>query len=162
MRFSLEHVFDAPIGVVEQASNSDEFLALVSDLPNVGERKVTELTTNDDGTMHRVTRYTLGSQLPAPVVAVLGQTASWDEIADFDPSTHAWTFTIKPNVLAGRFECNGSYRFEPSGERTTRRVDVDVKVSVPLVGGRVEKEIRKGLVDTMEAEAAALSDFIAR
>jgi hypothetical protein len=33
-------------------------------------------------------------------------------------------------------------------------------VKVPLVGSRVEKEIRKGLVETLEAEAKLLREYL--
>jgi hypothetical protein len=163
MRFSLEHRFDAPVDVVERAANDDAYQATLTDLPNLGERRVTELTQHPDGSIHRVARYKLGSQLPAPVVAVLGQTATWDEIADFDPATHTWTFRIAPHILAGRIACHGSYVFVPEtdGNGTRRTVEVDLEVRVPLFGGRAEREIRKGLVETMDAEARLLSDFLA-
>jgi hypothetical protein len=161
MRFSLEHRFDAPPDVVAAASNSDDYQALLGDLPNLGERKVKSLETNEDGSIHRVTHYKLGAQLPAPVVAVLGESATWDEIADYDPQAKRWTFEIKPHVLGSRIRCGGSYSFEPDGDGTRRTVDVDIKVKVPLVGGRVENEIKKGLVETMEAEADILGRYLA-
>jgi hypothetical protein len=162
MRFTLEHTFDAPIDVVEKASNSPDYQQMLDDLPNLGKRKVTSLEEHTDGSMHRVTHYTLGAQLPAPVVAVLGQSATWDEVADYDPATHTWTFEIKPHVLGGRLKCHGNYRFQEDGQQTTRVVEVDVKVKVPLVGGRVENEIRKGLVETMDAEATLLQEYLSR
>ena len=163
MRLTLEHRFDAPVDHVVKAANSDEFQALVQNLPNVGERTVTGCETAADGTIHRVTRYKLGSQLPAPVVAVLGQTATWDEVADFDPHANRWTFEIRPHVLKGRLRCTGSYAFaSDTDDTTTRTVDVDIQVKVPLVGGRAEREIKKALVETMDAEAAALTDYLAR
>ena len=160
MRFQLEHTFDAPVDVVEKASNAPDYQASLNDLPNLGKRTVKSLEEHPDGSMHRVTHYTLGAQLPAPVVAVLGQSATWDEIADYDPETHTWTFAIKPHVMAGRLDCKGRYTFVSDGEGTKRVVDVDIKVKVPLVGGRVEKEIRKGLVETLEAEAKLLREYL--
>jgi hypothetical protein len=163
MRFTLEHRFDAPLDVVEKAANSAEFLTLVEQLPNVGTRKVTELTENPDGTIHRITNYSLDAQLPAPVVAVLGKTATWDEVADYDPSTHTWTFVIKPHVLGGRLDCKGSYTLSAETPASTKRtVDLDIKVKVPFVGGRVEGEIRNGLVESLEAEATLLAEYVTR
>lgn len=160
MRFTLEHGFDAPVEAVEKASNSADYQERLGDLPNLGERRVKELKKHPDGSMHRVVHYKLGSQLPVPVVAVIGSAATWDEVADFDPANHEWTFEIKPHVLSGRIECRGRYTFEPDGEQTKRTVEVDLKVKVPLVGGRVEKEIAKGLRETMDAEARLLVDYL--
>jgi hypothetical protein len=160
MRFTLEHRFGAPVDVVEKASNEPAYQERLSDLPNLGERRVKQLQESPNGSIHRVVHYKLGSQLPAPVVAVIGSAATWDEVADFDPSSHEWTFQIHPHVLAGRIECSGRYTFEPDGDGTTRKVEVDLKVKVPLVGGRVEKEIAKGLRETMDAEAELLVDYL--
>ena len=160
MRFTLEHRFDAPVDVVAKAANDPAYQATLDDLPNLGERRVTKLEERPDGSIHRAVRYKLGAQLPAPVVAVLGQTATWDEIGEFDPSTNEWTFEIKPHVLGGRLQCNGRYAFVPDGEGAKRLVEVDLKVKVPLVGGRAEREIKKGLVETMDAEARLLADFL--
>jgi hypothetical protein len=160
MRFTLEHRFDAPVDVVSKAANDPAYQASLDDLPNLGERRVTKLEERPDGSIHRVVRYKLGSQLPAPVVAVLGQTATWDEIGEFDPTTHEWTFEIKPHVLGGRLQCHGRYTFVPDGDGTKRLVEVDLKVKVPVVGGRAEREIKKGLVETMDAEARLLADYL--
>lgn len=161
MRFSLEHHFDAPVDVVETASNDTAYQDRLANLPNLGERNVTKLDHHPDGSIDRVTHYKLGSQLPAPVVAVIGSAATWDEVATFDPGKREWTFRIRPQVLAGRIDCKGLYRFVPDGDRTKRIVEVDLRVKVPLVGGRVEREIGKGLKETMDAEARILSEYIA-
>lgn len=162
MRFSLEHHFSAPVDVVEKASNDRAYQDQLDDLPNIAERRVTHLEERPDGSIHRVVRYRLGAQLPAPVAAVIGPAASWDEVGDFDATTHEWTFEIRPHVLAGRILCNGRYAFEPDGDGTKRLVDIDLKVKIPLVGGRVEKEIRKGLTETMDAEAKLLEDYLSK
>lgn len=163
MHFTLEHYFEAPVDVVERASNADDYQERLSDLPNLGARKVTKLERHPDGSIDRTTHCKLGSQLPAPVVAVIGPAATWDEVATFDPATHRWPFEIRPHVLGGRIDCKGQYTFEPdgNGHGTKRVVAVDLKVKVPLVGGRVEREIGKGLKETMDAEARILSEYLA-
>ncbi|MGH2759301.1 MAG: DUF2505 domain-containing protein [Actinomycetota bacterium] len=161
MRFSLEHHFDAPVDVVEKVSNDPDYVRRLSDLPNLGERRVKTFDEHPDGSIDRVVHYKLGSQLPAPVVAVIGSAATWDEVARFDPASREWTFEIRPNVMKGRIDCRGRYRFVPDGDGTRRTVEVDLKAKVPLVGGRVEKEIGKGLTETLEAEAELLTEFLA-
>lgn len=162
MRFTLEHRFDAPVDAVAEASLDPAYQELLAELPNLGSREVTELDERADGSIHRVVRYKLGASLPAPVAAVLGSTASWDEVADYDPGSREWTFEIRPHVLGGRLRCRGRYVFVPDGPEATRReVEVDLSVKVPLVGGRAEREIRKGLVETMDAEARLLAEYLA-
>ena len=163
MRLHLEHRIDAPLDAVERASVDPRFEERLSQLPNVAERTVTSREERPDGTIHRVVRYRFSGPIPAPVVqAIGGSIIGWDEIGDFDPANHEWHFEIRPYVLKGRITCNGRYAFEPDGDATRRTVDVDVKVRVPLVGGRVEKVIADGLRDNMNAEAELLASFVHR
>ena len=161
MHLHLEHRIDAPLDVVERAALDPRFDAKLAGLPNVAERTVTRREDRADGTIHRVVRYRFTGAIPAPVVkAIGGAVIGWDEIADFDPRNHVWRFEIRPHVLPGRITCSGRYALEPADDATRRTVDVDVRVGVPLVGGRVEKVIASGLRDNMAAEAELLASYV--
>jgi len=161
VRLHLEHRIDAPVDVVERASLDPAFEERLKTLPNVAERTVTSREDQHDGRIHRVVRYRFTGPIPAPVIkAIGGSIISWEEIGDYDPDSHEWSFEIKPHILPGRIRCNGRYAFEAEGDATLRTVDVDLKVSVPLVGGRVEKVIASGLRDNMNAEAELLASYV--
>jgi hypothetical protein len=85
---------------------------------------------------------------------------SWDEEGTFDPERNEWRYEIHPHVMKGRFRCNGRYAFVPEGDETKRVVEADVRVSIPLVGRRVEKVITDGMKDTLEAEARLLNEYV--
>lgn len=161
VRIHLEHRIDAPLDVVERASLDPRFDDELAELPNVAERSVRQRDVHPDGTIHRVVRYRFTGPIPAPVVKALGGgVIGWDEIGDFDPSRHEWTFEIRPHVFAGRIRCHGRYAFAERDGATVRVVDVDLKVSVPFVGGRVEKVIADGLKENLEAEARLLASDV--
>lgn len=160
MRFTLTDHFDAPLDAVESASLDPAFQDRLTGLPNVAERTVVRDEPGPDGTRERVIRYRFGGDLPGPVKAVVGSAVSWDEVGRYDPGSHTWTFHIEPHVAKDKLECRGSYRFAADGEGSVREVEVDLRVRVPLVGGRVERAIRDGLVDTLEAEARLLRDYV--
>lgn len=162
MRFRVDHTFPAPVARVERAVLEDAYQERLGALPNVAERAVTEQQQRPDGTVRRVVRYRFGGNLPGVVKSTLGtDNVSWDEVSEFDPEAHAWTFEVHPHVFKGRFEARGRYDFTPDGDGTLRRLAVDVKVHVPLVGGRVERAIGEGLLETMAAEARILTTYLA-
>lgn len=161
MRFALDHRFDASLQRVEQAVLDPAYQERLRDLPNVAERRVLEQADQPDGTVRRVVAYTFAGDLPGPVTAAIGgDRISWDEVAIFHPDVHEWRFEVRPHVFEGRFECRGRYRFEPAGAATLRHVEVDLRVKVPFVGSRVERAIRDGLVETMDAEARILAEHL--
>lgn len=161
MRFTFSDRFDAPLERVEEAVLSDEYNERLKDLPNIDERVVTEQRTRSDGSIRRVVHYKFGGRLPPAVEKVLGGSmVSWDEVGVFDPGNHEWTFEIEPHVLADRFECHGTYTFRTDGEATVREVAVELKVKIPVVGGRVENAISEGLEETLHAEGRALAEYL--
>jgi hypothetical protein len=70
--------------------------------------------------------------------------------------THRTTFRILPDHYANRLRCNGTFRLEdvPGGVR--RVAEGDLRVSFPLVGGKVERAIVSGLREHAALEAGAL------
>jgi hypothetical protein len=162
MRFRMEHTFDAAVERIEQAILEPAYQERLRALPNVAEREVTELQERPDGSVHRVVRYKFGGNLPGIVTSTIGTSnVSWDEVSDFDPANHRWTFEVHPHVFKGRFQAHGRYDFTPNGDGTVRILEVEVKVHVPLVGGRAERAIGEGLLETMGAEARILATYLA-
>lgn len=158
----MEHHIDATPDRVAAAMVEPEFEERLAKLPNVGERVVNELTREPDGSMHRVVHYKFGGNLPTAVVkAIGGDTITWDEIGDYDPRRREWRFRIVPKVFRGGFDAHGSYAFAPEGDGTKRIVEIDMRVKVPVVGRLVERAIRDGLVETLDAEARLLQEYLA-
>lgn len=161
MRFRMEHSFDAPRDLVEQAVLDPAFHERLEDLPNVGHRSVVSTTTHDDGTVEQVITYRFEGHLPGPVKSALGgEAVSWDEHATFDPAAHTWTFEVRPHVFAHGFHCEGVQRYMEENDRTVRVIEGELNVRVPIVGGRVEAAIVDGLTESVDAEAQALSDHL--
>lgn len=156
----LEHRIDAPLEIVEAASNDPRFAERLNSLPNVAERTVTSREDRPDGSIDRVVRYRFSGPVPTPVAKAIGDVISWDEVGRFDPERHEWRFEIRPHVLEDRITCHGRYAFESDEDATLRTVDVDVKVGVPLVGRRVEKIIADSLRANMNAEADLLATYV--
>jgi hypothetical protein len=86
---------------------------------------------------------------------------SWVEESVHDLERHTVTFHMKPDNYADRLRFEGSYRFEPVGDRQTRRVaEGEVAVRVPLVGRAVEGAIVSGLREHLAAEVEVVERLV--
>jgi hypothetical protein len=162
VRFSLEQVFPGPLQRVEAALLDPAFLERMAELPKLGEPQLLDL--RDDGTtVRRQVRYAFAGDLSPAVTAVVDPARlTWVEDATIDRTTHRTTFRILPDHYANRLRCTGTFRLDevPGGVR--RSLDADLRVSFPLVGGKVERAIVSGLREHAALEAEALRDWMAQ
>ena len=90
---------------------------------------------------------------------------AWVQRSTFDLERHRSDFTIVPETHADLLTCTGVYalRGDGSGEReqTARTISGELRVRVPLLGGRAERAIAGGLVERLDAEAEALRRWLA-
>lgn len=162
MRFSLEQVFPGPLERVEAALLDPAFLTRMATLPKLGAPELLDVTENGTSVRRRV-RYRFSGDLSPAVTAVVDPAKlTWVEDATVDRVSHRTTFRIVPDHYANRLKCNGTFVLEdvPGGVR--RRLDADLRVSFPLVGGKVERAIVSGLRDHAALEADALRDWMAQ
>src|SRR5581483_1116557 len=162
MRFSVEQVLPGPVERVEAALLDPAFLTLMASLPKLGSPKLLALTENGT-TVRRRVRYRFAGDLSPAVTAVVDPAKlTWVEDATVDRVSHRTTFRILPDHYGNRLKCSGTFRLEevPGGVR--RVLDGDLRVSFPLVGGKVERAIVSGLREHAALEADALRDWMAQ
>jgi hypothetical protein len=85
---------------------------------------------------------------------------TWVEQLVFDLDRGTATTRLVPDHYPDRLTCTGVYTFRASrhgAEMSVRRLEGDLKVRVPLVGGRVEN----ALVNGLQQHARAEQDLIA-
>ena len=159
MKFHLEHTFDAPLGAVEDAMVDPEFLESTR-LPDVGPPKVLSRDESADTVTLRVNyEYTGSLDGLARRVLRTGDVA-WVQETTLDRGTHRTTFTVTPKVHAERFQCGGTMQLSENGAVTERVIDGELKIKVPLFGGRAEGLIVPGLRSRMSREAELLDEWL--
>lgn len=162
MRFSVEQVFPGPLERVEEALLDPAFLSSLATLPKLGAPELLDVAENGSS-MHRRVRYRFTGELSPAVTAVVDPAKlTWVEDATIDRSTHRTTFRILPDHYGSRLRCSGTFVLTdvPGGVR--RVLDADLRVSFPLVGGKVERAIVSGLREHAALEADALRDWMAQ
>ena len=70
---------------------------------------------------------------------------SYIQSLELDPQLKKGSWTIKVEGAGNKVQANGYYQILPSGEHSFREFAGEVRVSIPFVGRRIEKEIAKKL-----------------
>ena len=162
MRFELEQRFSAPRDAVERAFLDADVLARVASLPHLRTAELLEQRAEGDVVRRRV-RFAFRGRLSPAVTAVVDPSRlSWVDDSVFDTRAHRGRFRILPDHYADRLSCAGTVAFELDeiDGRTRRLVMGDLRVRMPLVGGRAERAIVSGLRDHAAAEARVVQAWL--
>lgn len=161
MRFEIEQLIAGPVDAVARVYTEPRFYELLGELPKLGRPELLE--RREVGSVVDLSvrfRFT-GNLSPAVTRVVDPARLSWVEESVHDLERHTVTFHMKPDNYADRLRFEGSYRFEPVGDRQTRRVaEGEVAVRVPLVGRAVEGAIVSGLREHLAAEVEVVERLV--
>mgnify|MGYP000103044708 CR=1 FL=1 len=162
MRFTIEQAFPAPLGAVEAALVDPAYLDRLSTLPKLGRPTLLEQREDEGGeVVHQSVRYAFVGDLNAAVRRVVDpKRLTWVEEATIDRRSHVTSWRIVPDHYANLLRSNGTFRLVAEGEGTRRVAEGELKVSVPLVGGKVEQAIVSGLREHAELEHDVLEEWL--
>jgi hypothetical protein len=160
--FAFEHWFDAPPDVVAQTLLDLDYQESLKDISALAGREVLDQTEATDGKVKRRVRCILGIDLGAAKKFVGDGEPAWVEEAVWDPDAHRWDWTIIPEIAKELLSSSGYIEIDGGDEETVRIVSGNVRVKVPLYGGKVETVIVKGLEQAYAEEAERLSEWLSR
>jgi hypothetical protein len=161
--FRITHNFAADPSTVAAVILDEDYQASLDGLGPLSERKVLEQESLPDGTVRRRVRCVLDIEVSGVARKFIGDAdPAWIEHAVWDPKKQRWEWTIEPLVAEDLLKASGHIELAPGDGGTVRTVVGDVKVRVPLVGGRVEERIVEGLERAYDEEANALSRQLER
>ena len=162
MKFEISHSFDAPPERVAEVTLDQDFQASLKDIGRLKDRKVLSQKKSGANVVRR-TRCVLDIHLGGMAKKMLGDSEpAWVELATWDPERLRWRWEIEPEVGEELLSAFGEMTLEQDGSGTTRTVRGDVRVSVPIYGGRVENTIVEGLRDAYDEEAERISEWLGR
>lgn len=151
------HNFDADPSIVAAVILDEDYQASLDGLGPLSERKVLEQESLPDGTVRRRVRCVLDIEVSGVVRKFIGDAdPAWIEHAVWHPHEQRWDWTIEPLVAEELLRASGYIEIGASDGGTVRTVVGDVKVRVPVLGGRVEERIVEGLERAYDEEAHAL------
>jgi hypothetical protein len=163
VRFELEQRIPAPYDAVVSTSLDESYQRSLTNLPPLRNREVIEQREIENGGILRVTRCVLALDAGSAVKRFIGdEDPAWVEEAIWHPEESQWTWNVIPEVAKELLSAAGTITLAEGDDETHRRVIGDVKVRVPLYGGKVEGWIVDGLERTYQEESRRLVAWLER
>jgi hypothetical protein len=160
VRFQLDQALPGSVAEVLAAFTDPGFLTSVGDLGKVGDPEVLDQVRDGDVIRQRI-RYRFTGDLSSAVTSVVDRDKFvFVDEHEYDLAANTATFRIVPEHYADRLRCSGTERFHPIAEGANRRVEAELKVRWPVVGGLVERAIVSGLKEHLAEEAELLTAWL--
>jgi hypothetical protein len=162
VRFVIEQRFGFPPADVQAAVLDPAYLARLAELPNLGRPELLDQQHRGELVTQRV-RYAFVGDLNSAVRKVVDpDRLTWVEVSNVDVARQTTSFTIEPDHYASMLTASGRIHITPDGDSGSLRLaEGDLRVRVPLVGGKVERAIVSGLQEHGAAEEDALAAWLA-
>jgi len=163
MRFELSHPFDASPEQVSAAMLDPAFQETLTDIGDLHDRHVLAIDDGPDGEMTRRVRCVLALEMSGMARSMLGDAdPAWVQEERWDESRTHCEWTIHPEVAKDLLSASGTIDIVGDGDKASRVVSGDVKVRVPLYGGKVEGWIVAGVSRAYDEEAELLTRWLER
>jgi hypothetical protein len=160
MKFAFEQRFAHPLADVERALLDEGFIASMASLPKLGAPQVLGRDVAGPVVTLRV-RYAFTGDVSATVRRVVDPARlTWVELSTTDTSTHTSTFTVLPDNYGSLLKCSGTYELTATSTGSEREARGEMRVNVPLVGGKVERVIVSGMEEHAQAEADLVDSWL--
>ncbi len=162
MRFTIDQHFAGPLDRVEAAFVDPKFIERLSELPKLGRPTLVHRVEAGD-LVHQWVKYAFTGEVSGAVRRVVDPARlTWVEESTLDRRTHATTWRIVPDHYRNLLRSSGTFTLTEVGPgRTMRRAEGELKVSVPLVGGKVEGAIVGGLREHAALEEGVVDAWLA-
>jgi hypothetical protein len=160
MNFSFVHEFDIDPDAYWKIFLAPDFNRDMFD--ELKMKKYEVLEREDDGKhFHRRQVCEPSTPIPSFLQSVVKSTG-YTEIDDMDWGTNTMRIKIETAMFKDRFDMWGDYIVTPldGGKRTRREFRGEVKVTVPLIGGRIEKFMMEQLRDSYDIAARVTRRWI--
>lgn len=163
MRFDISHDFDAAPERVAELMLDPAFQKTLSDIGGLHDRHVLDRKHGADGSLIRNVRCVLALEVSGMARSMLGNSdPAWVQEERWDPSLRHCDWTIHPEVAAELLTASGTIDLTGATDRTTRSISGEVKVRVPLYGGKVEGWIVDGVTRAYDEESERIAAWLER
>jgi hypothetical protein len=160
VKFEIVQDLRATPDAVDGALVDPAFLVRMADLPKLGSAEVVSQERDGD-TMRQDVRYLFQAELSSAVTRVVDpDRLTWVERSVCDLASHRTECEIRPDNYGGMLNGRYSSLIVASGAGARRTLTGELKVKVPLVGGKVERAIVGGLEENAAAQIALLEGFL--
>ncbi len=154
MKFTMDHRFGWPVEKITDILKSGGDLFPMDELPNVSMRKLVE-NRRDGKKIYKKYDWCVHGQIPKIAQKIFSpESLTFSESSVWDDDKCAFESGITPhyfkNVL--KFKSTSHWRAAPGGG-TERHVEINISVSIPIIGPVVEKAIGDHFVKNTDQSA---------
>ena len=161
VRFGFEQRWEATPDDVLAVYIDADFWSSMEGLTKTSPPTVLGIDRTGDTALVRL-RYQLSVELPSQASRFIDpDDVAWVEETTWDLPARTATVKFLPEQAAGLLRASATVALAADGAETTREVRGDLKVRIPLVGGKVENAIVEGIGSTLEEEATAVANRLA-
>jgi hypothetical protein len=161
VRFGFEQRWEAAADDVLAVYIDADFWTSLSGLTKTSVPDVLEVTRTGDTALVRL-RYVLSVELPSQASRFIDpDDVAWIEETTWQLKDRTASVRFLPEQAAGLLKASATADLLVDGTDTTREVKGDLRVRIPLVGGKVEHAIVDGIGGHLEEEADAVADRLA-
>jgi len=160
MNFSFVHEFDTDVKTYWKIFLSPEFnKEMFADL-RMKKYEVLE-QKDENGKFHRVQTLEPTTPIPGFLQSIIKSTG-YTETDDLDWATNIMKVKIETAMFKDKFHMAGDYSVQPigDGKRVRREFRGEVKVSMALIGGKIEKYMMEQMRDSYEIAARVTRKWI--
>jgi hypothetical protein len=164
MRFDAEQRFATSVERLLELFTDPDFYPTLTGLPEISVPEIVNHAASGDTVRIDLRQRYIGDLPSAARSMIDPDRLTWVEQLVFDLDRGSATTRLVPDHYPDRLTCSGVYTFRagPGGvETSVRRLEGDLKVRVPLVGGRVENALVSGLQEHARAERDLIAGRLA-
>jgi hypothetical protein len=158
VRFGFEQRWDATPDDVMAVYIDADFWSGLDNLTKTSSPEVQEVSRTGDTALVRL-RYVLSVDLPSQASRFIDpDDVAWVEETTWDLTARSATVRFLPEQAAGLMKASATAALAADGPETAREVRGELRVRIPLVGGKVEHAIVDGIGGHLEEEADAVAE----
>jgi len=150
--------YDAAMVDVAAMLSDEEFREEVCDAQHVL-RAMVSVDADEDGMEVTIDQVQAAKGIPSFAKRFVGDEINIVQTESWSSATEG---TIRVTIPGKPGEMSGSTRLTESGGVTTHTVDLDIKVGIPLVGGKIEGLIADLLLKALKVENRVGRDYLSR
>ena len=157
VRFGFEQRWTATVDEVVEVYLDPAFWAELTELSATRPPTVLGIERSGDRAVVRL-RYSLSVELPREAARFIDPgDVTWVEETVWDLPRRSAEIRFLPTQAGGLLKAGATAQLHDEGAAALRRIRGELKVRIPLVGGRVERAIVEGVGEHLDAEAEAVA-----
>jgi len=138
--------YDYPLDLVVRITHYDllENPDLLKEVMNIREVRMTHFKEYADGRQEAEHSFSAYDEIPGFARAVIRpHMLAWKQVSKWNPRDMTYSFEIVPAFMKKSFSCRGAWKYSDDNGKTTRKLEGNLDVKIPVIGPMAEMFISR-------------------